>query len=235
MSAIWKEAIEIWLAGGWAMILLAINAFLLFWLGLAVKFKLSAKEYRSLPEKTYKAWIDNPQQGQGAIGRLVEFAMNSRSLRQMESLFNEFRFRQIRLFERDLGIIRVCVSASPLLGLLGTVTGMLTTFNALAIGSGGEKTMNMVAGGISEALITTETGLIIAFPGLLFLHHLQQGLEKYKSFLAHVETVCAQALHARSSSVNTHVQFAGAQPADHSDIPPQVKLAAAGCGNGVGE
>ena len=209
MSAIWKEAVEIWLAGGWAMILLAINAFLLFCLGLAVKLKLTENEYRTFPEETYKAWIDNPEQGRGPIGLLIELAMKSQSLRQMESLFNEFRNSQIRFFERDLGIIRVCVSASPLLGLLGTVTGMLTTFNALAIGSGGEKTMNMVAGGISEALITTETGLIIAFPGLLFLHHLQQGLEKYKSFLAHVETGCAQSLYFKFSEAKKSGKIGG--------------------------
>ncbi|MDQ7087725.1 MAG: MotA/TolQ/ExbB proton channel family protein [Acidobacteriota bacterium] len=69
-------------------------------------------------------------------------------------------------FERDLRFMKRCVSSAPLLGLLGTVTGMLTTFAALASGSGGEKTMSMIAGGISEALITTETGLVIALPGL---------------------------------------------------------------------
>ena len=200
------------------MILLAVNAFLLCCLGLAVKLKLTGKDHRILSEETYKAWVDNADQRQGTIGRLIEFAMDSQNLRQMESLFDEFRYRQFRFFERDLSIIRVCVSASPLLGLLGTVTGMLTTFNALAIGSGGEKTMNMVAGGISEALITTETGLIIAFPGLLFLHHLHQGLEKYKSFLAHVETVCAQALHFRFARANKQIQCSRPHSVGHSEV-----------------
>jgi biopolymer transport protein ExbB len=95
--------------------------------------------------------------------------------------------------------MRICVSAAPLLGLLGTVTGMLGTFGALATGSGGEKTMGLVAEGISEALITTETGLVIALPGLFFQYHLTRKHERYKAFLAHLETVCAQAVHLRLS------------------------------------
>jgi biopolymer transport protein ExbB len=90
--------------------------------------------------------------------------------------------------------MRVCVTAAPLFGLLGTVTGMLTTFGALASGSGGDQTMGMVADGISEALITTETGLVIALPGLFFQYQLRRGPEKYKAFLVHLETACTQAV-----------------------------------------
>jgi biopolymer transport protein ExbB len=71
---------------------------------------------------------------------------------------------------------------------------MLTTFQGLASGSGGQKTMDMVAGGISEALITTETGLIIALPGLFFQYHLTRERERHEAFLAQVETACAQFL-----------------------------------------
>ena len=75
--------------------------------------------------------------------------------------------------------MKVTVSTAPLLGLLGTVTGMLATFDALAAGSGGDKTMDLVAGGISEALITTETGLVIALPGLFFQFILARKRERY--------------------------------------------------------
>ena len=93
--------------------------------------------------------------------------------------------------------MRICVSAAPLVGLLGTVMGMLDTFGALAVGTGGDKTMGLVAAGISEALITTETGLVIALPGLFFQYQLQRGHDRYKAFLAHLETVCNQALNRR--------------------------------------
>ena len=84
------------------------------------------------------------------------------------------------------------VSTAPLLGLLGTVTGMLATFYALAEGSGGQQTMDMIAAGISEALITTETGLIIALPGLFFQFRLSREKDMYATYLARLETACMQ-------------------------------------------
>jgi hypothetical protein len=91
--------------------------------------------------------------------------------------------------------MKICVSAAPLVGLLGTVTGMLSTFEALATGSGGEKTMGMIAAGISEALVTTETGLVIALPGLFFQYQLSRRFQTYRAFLAHLESVCNQVLY----------------------------------------
>ncbi|MBN1830779.1 MAG: MotA/TolQ/ExbB proton channel family protein, partial [Deltaproteobacteria bacterium] len=164
MDEIWRQALDIWQSGGWAMTVLAINAFILFSLGLAVKVKLWEREYRHISRQTCQVWIENPQEyaGPGALRRLIGFVMKSKSMQQMSLLFKEFRQNEIAPFTRDLRIMRVCVGTAPLLGLLGTVSGMLTMFQALAIGSGGEKTLGMVASGISEALVTTETGLIIA-------------------------------------------------------------------------
>ncbi|MCP4746318.1 MAG: MotA/TolQ/ExbB proton channel family protein [Desulfobacteraceae bacterium] len=63
-----------------------------------------------------------------------------------------------------LSLIGVLAGIAPLLGLLGTVTGMITTFDVLAVfGTGNAKGM---AAGISESLITTQTGLLVAIPGL---------------------------------------------------------------------
>lgn len=67
--------------------------------------------------------------------------------------------------ERWLPFVALSAAAAPLLGLLGTVTGMINTFNMITVyGTGDPKTL---AGGISEALITTEYGLIVAIPSLL--------------------------------------------------------------------
>ena len=69
---------------------------------------------------------------------------------------------------------------------------MLTTFDGLAKGGGGEKTMNVVAGGISEALITTETGLMVALPGYL-LHYILSGKRNdFESFIEHLQNACGQ-------------------------------------------
>ena len=64
-----------------------------------------------------------------------------------------------------LGVLPIVLSALPLLGLLGTITGLLTTFHAMA--SSNELSQAFVSRGIAEALITTQLGLITVIPGLL--------------------------------------------------------------------
>ncbi len=67
---------------------------------------------------------------------------------------------------RGLTLLAVTASVAPLLGLLGTVTGMIHTFEVITqVGTGDAR---LLAGGISEALITTEAGLLLAIPALLF-------------------------------------------------------------------
>jgi biopolymer transport protein ExbB len=201
LNGLWAQAVGIWLSGGWGMIALAANALVLFMLGVHVLLRLRAKGYQSVPEKTWRHWIDHPDERRGPIGRLLDFVTGAESLKQTGVFFEELRATEVVPFERDLRVMKVCVSAAPLLGLLGTVTGMLATFGALATGSGGEKTMAMVAEGISEALVTTETGLIIALPGLFFQYQLSRQLERYKAFLAHLEAICTQKQHKALSRV----------------------------------
>ena len=179
------------------MIAIAMNALMLFALGVHVHFKLSEKGFQSVPEKVWRHWIDHPHERKGPIGNLLNFVTGLISLKDTTTFFKELRATESAPFKSDLRLMRICVSASPLLGLLGTVTGMLATFGALASGSGGEKTMGLVAKGISEALITTETGLVIALPGLFFQYKLDREHEQYKVFLAHLETVWTQKLYKK--------------------------------------
>ena len=83
---------------------------------------------------------------------------------------------------RLLPFISVTAAVAPLLGLLGTVTGMINTFNRIKIfGTGDAKSLS---GGISEALITTEFGLIVAIPSLLLYALLSR---QAKGFIARME------------------------------------------------
>jgi biopolymer transport protein ExbB len=189
-----SEAIQIWISGGWAMIALAANALILFAIGFHLWLRLRSRA-RSVPESRWRRWIDHPDERRGHVGRLIEFVMDSDDLKAVAVRFAELSATELAAYDRDLRFMRRAVSTAPLLGLLGTVTGMLATFAALASGSGGEKTMDMVASGISEALITTETGLVIALPGLFFQFHLTRLRDRYQAFLAHLETVCTQRLY----------------------------------------
>lgn len=69
-----------------------------------------------------------------------------------------------------LGLLAILVRVAPLMGLLGTVLGMITTFSKLADHAGGVD-MTILAGGIWQALLTTATGLVIAIPALMAQHY----------------------------------------------------------------
>jgi biopolymer transport protein ExbB len=83
----------------------------------------------------------------------------------LEEILYEHSLAKLPTLERHLGTLAVFGGVAPLLGLLGTVTGMIHTFQLITIfGTGDAK---LLSGGISEALITTEFGLAIAIPVLL--------------------------------------------------------------------
>jgi biopolymer transport protein ExbB/TolQ len=110
----------------------------------------------------------------------------------MKQAFAELVSEEMPPIDRDMKLIKVAMSAAPLWGLLGTVTGMLTTFKGLASGGGGDKTMDVVAKGISEALITTETGLMIAIPGYFLHYYIARRRDQFDAFITHLETVATQ-------------------------------------------
>ncbi|EPI4955751.1 TPA: MotA/TolQ/ExbB proton channel family protein [Vibrio parahaemolyticus] len=89
------------------------------------------------------------------------------NLEDLEAKLDEIILRNAPSIERFISSIKLFASVAPLLGLLGTVMGMIGTFQAITLfGTGDPKLM---AGGISEALVTTMLGLVVAIP-LLFLY-----------------------------------------------------------------
>ena len=82
---------------------------------------------------------------------------------------------QIRQRQRHVKTVSVLAATAPLLGLLGTVTGMISTFDGMArFGTGNARVM---AAGISQAMITTQAGLVIAVPGLFMGNFLRRRAE----------------------------------------------------------
>ncbi len=93
----------------------------------------------------------------------------------LELKLNEAVLKEIPSLENSLTLLKIIAAVAPLLGLLGTVTGMIITFQAITIfGAGDPKAM---AGGISSALVTTVLGLVVAIPTLL-LHTIVNGRAK---------------------------------------------------------
>lgn len=197
VAGLFADAWDTWVAGGWAMIPIAITAATLFGVGASVWFRLRGKGFRAVPEKVWRLWIAHPNHREGRIGELLDEVVDVPSVEAAVSVFAGVRKAELAPFARDLKVMKVCIATGPLLGLLGTVTGMLATFGALATGSGGDQTMEAIAKGISEALITTETGLVVALPGLFFHYQLSRSRDRYEAFLAHLETVCTQHLYRR--------------------------------------
>jgi biopolymer transport protein ExbB len=186
------EAQEVWTAGGWGMNALAFNAVVLYGMGAFVFLRLVAKGLFASPERAWRRWKHEGGRSRGTLGLIIRDAMASRSLEEMEHFFDSVRNDELSPFERDLRVMKVSVTTAPLLGLLGTVTGMLATFNALATGGGGDKTMGMIASGISEALITTEAGLVLALSGLMFQYVLVRQHDRFGTHIEHVATLCMQ-------------------------------------------
>lgn len=115
--------------------------------------------------KSAKADRGNP------LGRILAVYESNRSVdhETLELRLDEAILREAPLLERWQGWIKVLAAVAPLLGLLGTVVGMINTFQAITLfGTGDPKLM---AGGISQALVTTVLGLIVAIP-LVLLHSL---------------------------------------------------------------
>lgn len=98
----------------------------------------------------------------GRMRRQVRAAANRAQLHRIQ---NEVR----ESFRRQRAAIGPMIAAAPLLGLLGTVSGMEKTFGSLALG-GGQKSMEGLAGGISEVLLATESGLMVAIPAMLLVY-----------------------------------------------------------------
>ena len=93
-------------------------------------------------------------------------------LETLELRLDEAILRETAPIETGLGFIRVLYVVAPLLGLLGTVVGMISTFQMITLFGTGDP--RMMAGGISTALVTTVLGLVVAIP-LTLLHSFLQG------------------------------------------------------------
>lgn len=137
-------------------------------------------------EHVQKNEIPDQEKFRGAITLLVTEFLKRRSgnSRTDKYILDETVVSLVSSLDRYLSAIGVLATIAPLLGLLGTVTGMIMTFDIIAIfGTGNAKAM---AGGISQALITTQTGLLVAIPGLYMRGFLARRAQNLKHRISSV-------------------------------------------------
>ena len=129
------------------------------------------------------------------LGRvmLAYEAAQSKDVETVALKLDEAILKEIPRLEGGLNIIKVLAAVAPLMGLLGTVIGMINTFQAITLFGTGDP--QIMAGGISEALVTTVLGLIAAIP-LLLLHAFASGASKRVSQILEEQAAGIIAEHA---------------------------------------
>ncbi len=153
--------------GGIGYLILVLGA-----IGLLLIVRCAVRLFVSRRAIDRQAALEEPSD-KNPLGRLQIVARESGEHIETVSLrLDEQLAEESSLLKRGLTTVAVLAAVSPLLGLLGTVTGMIETFQSITLfGTGDPKLMS---GGISQALITTQVGLAVAIP-LVLLHSLFTG------------------------------------------------------------
>ncbi len=172
-----ETVVEHFLKGGavmWPILGVAVFAGLIAlfkWISLSAVRSPSVRQVARLIEAVgrndHAAAIEAARTMKGPSGAMLRTGVEH--LGQSKELIEEVMFEHMLdarfRFQKLLPFLAVSAASAPLLGLLGTVTGIITTFKLLTVFGSGD--IKMLSGGISEALITTEYGLYVAIPALL--------------------------------------------------------------------
>jgi biopolymer transport protein ExbB len=209
-------------AGGITIIPLMICSFLIITLAIerSLFWRSVKKQQRRIARQALHIYQENPEQAEDFLRQHTELAIARIYLEALSipnATPNEFVLALDARTQSELPNLRrfnivfeVIVGLAPLLGLLGTVTGLITSFGSLTLGDiGGSKSLN-VTGGISEALISTAVGLIVAVMALIAASIFRS---LYAQQIAYLDECCTQLelQHLRShrqqahQQVNTHV------------------------------
>lgn len=119
------------------------------------------------------------EKGKKPVARILLVGLNNRDEKreEMENMLQEAILREIPPMERFLSTLGMLATIAPLLGLLGTVTGMIDTFHVITLHGTGDP--RLMSGGISEALVTTMLGLSAAIPLMLAQNLLNRAVDRH--------------------------------------------------------
>jgi biopolymer transport protein ExbB len=181
--------LEILLAGGWMMwpiVLCSIVA-----LAIVIERFWTLRASNVVPKGVgvqVEAWaaadeLDvehlNRLRSESALGKVLAAALANRhrSRDVIKEAVEDTGRHVVHELERFLNTLGTIAGVTPLLGLLGTVIGMIKVFSAIMVSGVGNP--NELAGGISEALITTAAGLTVAIPSYFFFRYFKGRVEEY--------------------------------------------------------
>jgi len=169
--------LDILVSGGWLMLPLVVCSVLS--LAISLERGLSLRKNTVMPKDLLSSvllWMESDQlsaerikevKESSPLGAIIVSGLLKASLsrQRMQESIQECATGVVHDLERNLSALGTIAAVAPLLGLLGTVVGMIKVFTAIMLDGSGNTTV--LAGGISEALITTAVGMGIAIPTLI--------------------------------------------------------------------
>jgi biopolymer transport protein ExbB len=198
IDAFWYT-VEYFRQGGWIMLPLVATSVVL-WTMVVDRWREFAVLDRGDPETKELIALAT---GSGSVPEGNDLGLRTRLVRDFlreksgvprldREILGQVSSQLKQSLEMRLAAIAVLAAVAPLLGLLGTVLGMVETFNVISVfGTGNSRAM---ASGISIALITTQTGLLVAIPGMLMSNRLNSKAKRLKTKLDEATAVLARHL-----------------------------------------
>ena len=181
-----NQANFVWEKGGTLMPALGLLALYLYYLAFDLWLRLRAvipADLRAFPREKWGAF-----KGGGRVDRIIRYCLADHSDREeTQRRFERVRTGESSYLNRRLRFLFVLATSAPLIGLLGTVAGMLRTFDGLSMQDSYK--MDLVAGGISQALVTTQAGLLIAIPAIAMVHLLNRRKKDWLQCINRLESL----------------------------------------------
>lgn len=145
-----------------------------------------------LKQKKFNEAIKLCETTQGIIPHLVGMGIHihTKTREEKERIFTKYVTKLLGKLEKNLSFLAIIGNIAPLLGLLGTITGMIRAFMKIEYLKG-TANVSEIAGGVWEALITTAAGLFVAIPAIFFYHYFDV---KINNILSSIKEVTAEVI-----------------------------------------
>ena len=205
MNGIWeqfqKEFMTILTDGGVLMVPLTVLALAIYYSAFRLFYFFSEHRFYKIRRDRLIDYVFNPILASGELRQVLDYtqAEEVASANAVKSRFAEVMSGYLAEIDSKRAYLLVLITTAPLMGLLGTVMGMLTTFSGLAV-STGSNTVDQIAAGISEALITTQTGLIIAIPAYVLATLIHKRRNEMEACLTTMEALTVQLYEKKSTN-----------------------------------